>query len=489
MPDVVIVGESEVRDWFRLQLSRRDSRGRNIRLHELGDELGVDKSTIGRNGKKLRNNRPLAANFYKLAEARLVAERLDVLRVRHLQLLRKSQEDAHREEVQRAENARIVRAERARDGKRRLSETNRALRTVERLEVQRSQRRAAARTALEPWLEMLRAAGILDTDDDALYGDAGELIEAGATDIRYVDDGVAAVALAPDDYVFECGLTAAELRFGLTAKQRLQPAAVPVGEDTPEMTNDVPAFAVRRVPMPDELWRYGEAAAGMMSEWRRLTEACAVLATGELPRFVSRDEYRDFERLVHIEHESGYTFKGSVLGEGAERRLRQMKRHAVLPSVMTGVTELASGGLQWLLRQGWKYAAYAVFAVVLMFSVVPLAWGAWELLKFIDFLASSLWELLVDYRWEIFVALAGVVVTAGAVWWIWPKTNRNVYPPRSDSALKVFARAGIVVSIIVFLFLSAVLFVQLMQFIEAVDPYITSISQSVYFPDMDDLGE
>ena len=202
MPDVVIVGESEVRDWFRLQLSRRDSRGRNIRLHELGDELGVDKSTIGRNGKKLRNNRPLAANFYKLAEARLVAERLDVLRVRHLQLLRKSQEDAHREEAQRAENARIVRAERARDGKRRLSETNRALRTVERLEVQRSQRRAAARTALEPWLEMLRAAGILDTDDDALYGDAGELIEAGATDIRYVDDGVAAVALAPDDYVF-----------------------------------------------------------------------------------------------------------------------------------------------------------------------------------------------------------------------------------------------------------------------------------------------
>ena len=255
------------------------------------------------------------------------------------------------------------------------------------------------------------------------------------------------------------------------------------------MTNDVPAFAVRRVPMPDEAWRYGEDAAGMMSEWRRLTEACAVLATGELPRFVSRDEYRDFERLVRIEHESGYTFKGSVLGEGAERRLRQMKRRAVLPSVMTGVTELVGGGLRWLLRRGWKCAAYAVFAVVLILSVVPLAWGVWELLKFLGYLISSLWELLVDYRWEIFVALAGVVVTAGAVWWIWPKTNRNVYPPRSDSTLKVFARAGIVVSIIVFLFLSAVLFVQLMQFIEAVDPYITSISQSVYFPDMDDLGE
>ena len=77
------------------------------------------------------------------------------------------------------------------------------------------------RDALEPWIEMLRAARVLDPDDEALYGDAGELIEAGITDIRYVDDGVAAVALAHDGYVFECGLTAAELRYGLTAEQRL----------------------------------------------------------------------------------------------------------------------------------------------------------------------------------------------------------------------------------------------------------------------------
>ena len=67
---------------------------------------------------------------------------------------------------------------------------------------------------------MLRAASIRDPDDETLYGDAIELIEAGITDIHYVDDGVAAVALAHDGYVFECGLTAAELRSGLTAEQR-----------------------------------------------------------------------------------------------------------------------------------------------------------------------------------------------------------------------------------------------------------------------------
>ena len=460
MPDVVIVGESEVRDWFRGQLSRRDARGRKVVQSVLGEEFGVNKSTISRNERDLRNGEPLAADFYELAEARLVAESLEVLRVKHLRLLEKSQEDARREEARRAEDARIARAERARAGKRRLSATNRALRTVECLEARRRQRRAAARDALEPWIEMLRAARVLDPDDEALYGDARELIEAGITNIQYVNDGVAALALAPDDYVFECGLTAADLRYRLTAEQRLQPAAVPAGEDMLEITGDVPAFAVRSVPLPDELWRYGEDAAGMMSEWRRLIEVCAVLASGELPRLVSREEFRDFERLVRIEHDSAYTFYGSVLGDDAERRLRKMKRHAVLPSVMAGATELAGGGLQWLLRRGWKYAAYAVFAVVLMLSVVPLAWGAWELLKFIDFLASSLWELLVDYRWEITVALAGVVATAGAVWWIWPKTDRNVYPSRRDSALKVFARAGIVFLV----FWSVVFFVQLVQF-------------------------
>ena len=465
MPDVVIVGESEVRDWFRGQLSRRDARGRKVVQSVLGEEFGVHKSTISRNERDLRNGEPLAADFYELAEARLVAERLEVLRVKHLRLLEKSQEDARREEARRAEDARIARTERARAGKCRLSATNRALRTVERLEARRRQRRVAARDALEPWIERLRVAGILDPEGDELHGDARELIGAGVTDIDYVDDGVAAVALAPDDYVFECGLTAAELRSGLTAKQRLQPTAIPDGEDLPEMIHGMPVFTVRREPLPDEFWRYGEDAAAMMSEWRRLIEVCAVLATGELPRFISRDEFRNFERLVRIEHKGGYTFEESVLGEDAERRLRQMKRRAVLPSVMTGATELAGGGLRWLLRRGWKYAAYAVLAVVLILAVALLAWGAWELLKFLGSLISSLWEWCVERRWEITVALAGVAATAGAVWWIWPKTDRNVYPSRRDSASKVFARAGIVAGIVLLVVWSVLFFAQLVQFI------------------------
>ena len=487
MPDVVIVGESKVREWFRGQLSRRDAGGRKISLQELAKEFGVHKATISRNGKALRNGEPLASAFYKLAEARLVAERLDVLRVRYLQLLQKSQEDSRREKVQRAEKARIAGAKRARDRTHRLSMTNRALETVRRFETRRRQRRDEARAALEPWFEVLRAAGILAPDDEELYGDSMEIIEAGVTDIRYVDDGVAAVALAPDDYVFECGLTAAELRFGLTAKQRLQATAVSIGEDPPELSGSVPAFAVRLLPLPDEAWRYGEDVAGMMSEWRRLTEGCAVLAAGELPRFVSRDKFRDFERLVRIESESAYTFEGSILGEDAERRLRQMKRRAALSSVTTRATEQAAGGLKWFLHRGWKYAAYAVCTVLIAVAVALLAWGAWELLKFLGSLAVSFWEWCVEHRWEIFGVLAATAATAGAVWWIWPKTDRNVYPPRRDPALQVFARTGIVAGIVFMVVWTAVLFVQFMHFMEAAAPYITSISQGIYVPDMDDL--
>ena len=460
MPDVVIVGESEVRDWFRRQLSRRDCGGRTVALRVLAEELGVNKSTVSRNGRQLRNDQPLAGPFYALAAARLVAERLDVLRVRHLRLLAESQEDARREKARRVAQARIARAERARDRNRRLSMTTHALETVSRLEVVRYQRLAAARAALEPWLAMLCAAGIRAPDDETIYGDALELIDAGITDIRYVDDGVAAVALADDGYVFECGLTAAELRSGLTAEQRLQPTAVPDGDDLPEMIGGVPAFTARRVSLPDEVWRYGEDVAGMMSEWRRLTEACADLATGELPRFVSRGEFRDFERLVRLESESAYTFEDSVLGEDAERRLRQMKRRATLSSVMTGTKELASCGLRWFLRRGWRYAAYAALTVMLVLALALLAWGVWQLLKF-------LWELLVEQKWQIVGVLAATAGTAGAVWWIWPKTDRSVYPPRRDAALKVVARTGIVACIVFMLVWIAVIFVQFMRFMEA----------------------
>ena len=458
MPDVVIVGESEVRNWFRGQLSRRDSRGRTVVQEVLGKELGVDKSTISRNAKALRDGEPLAAPFYELVETRLAAERLDALRERHLRRLEESREDARREKARRTAEARIARTERARAGSRRLSLTDRALETVSRLEDQRRQRRAAARAALEPWLAILRAAGIRAPGDETLYGDAPELIEAGITEVHYVDFGVAAVALAPDGYVFECGLTASELRSGLTAQQRLQPTAE--GEDLPEVIGAVPTLTIRRVPLPDEDWRYGEDAAGMMDEWRRLTEACAGPATGELPRFVSRSEFRDFERLVRIESGSAYTFEGSVLGDDAERKLRQMKRRATLSSVMTGATELAAGGLRWCLRRGWRYAAYTAFGAMLVLALVLLAWGVWELLKF-------LWQLIVEHKWQIIGVLAAIAAAAGAIWWIWPKTDRNVYPPRRDAALKVVARTGIVACIVFMLVWIAVIFVQFMRFMEA----------------------
>ena len=154
---------------------------------------------------------------------------------------------------------------------------------------------------------------------------------------------------------------------------------------------------------------------------------CADLATGELPWFVSRSEFRDFERLVRLESASAYTFEGSVLGEDAQRRLRQMRRRATLSSVMMGATALAAGGLRWFLRRGWKYARLRPRSVSFLFSrsfCLPGASGS--CLKF-------LWELLVEHKWQISGVLAAIAAATGAIWWIWPKTDRSVYPPRRDA--------------------------------------------------------
>ena len=140
-----------------------------------------------------------------------------------------------------------------------------------------------------------------------------------------------------------------------------------------------------------------------------------------------------------------------------------MKRRSALPSVMTGATELAAGGLKWLLRRGWIYAVCAALSVVLVLTLALLAWGAWELLKF-------LWGLLVEHRWGIIGVLAAIAAAAGAVWWIWPKTDRSVYPPRREHVLRVVARTGIVVGIVVMAVLSVVLFVQFVHFMETVAP-------------------
>ena len=104
---------------------------------------------------------------------------------------------------------------------------------------------------------------------------------------------------------------------------------------------------------------------------------------------------------------------------------------------------------------------------MLVLALVLLVWGAWELLKFLGSLAASLWELLVEHIWQIIGVLAAIAATAGAIWWIWPKTDRNVYPPRRDAALKVVARTGIVACIVFMLVWIAVIFVQFMRFMEA----------------------
>ena len=69
MPDIVIVEESDVCEYFRRQLIRKVKNGRRITHGALGDELEVAQSTITRNAGRLRRGEPLASVFHKKLEA------------------------------------------------------------------------------------------------------------------------------------------------------------------------------------------------------------------------------------------------------------------------------------------------------------------------------------------------------------------------------------------------------------------------------------
>ena len=91
---------------------------------------------------------------------------------------------------------------------------------------ERVARQNASRDFLNHWIGRLKAAGIIDADDDQLYGDAAWIIENGITNLNYLSLGCAAVALGPDSYKFpDCLKSLGTLRQGISPEERLNPDA------------------------------------------------------------------------------------------------------------------------------------------------------------------------------------------------------------------------------------------------------------------------
>ena len=466
-PEEIKVSEDEIRAWFAEQLAREDTAGRPVRQRQLALELEVNQSTISRNAGYLRRGEPLAVNFRELLRELLVNRRQEDRRQQHVKAERYA-------EAARIEKERLAREEAERIEAARRIAADKAERKAElRLQLDR-ERQEKVREALAPYIKMLQEEGVLDQGDFSLYGDAIELVEHGDdVSINYDTMGLAAVALAPDEYLFGCDLTAAELRAGRTAKERLQRWAVPAGHPRPNRIGDRPAYFVPRIQYPDAEHFYGEDFAEIQ-EWNRLVAECAHLASGHLPKFISLEKVSKFEKLIHLESASRYTFEGSVLHEDLEDRLKSLRRRSVLPAIgehLSGAIPLVIKTLLWLVL------AAAAFICIYFYGT-----SAWESMKFLGSTLASVGMAAVawidHWKWvgfSVVVAVTGVVLT---VRWVWPKdSDRN-----GSFAGRLIIVIGIIVIAVIGVWLSEQLSTLLTTNKELLDKFAEAFTPGPYAP-------
>ena len=434
-PDAVVA-------WLKAELELKSQR-------QLGRELGIDPSIISRNMKRLRKGKGMAAPFRKKVGGIIERGRADKLHRQHLEEQEEVAELDRQEAIEREKEGELeaeqqAEAEAAQREAGRKTKAAKAKREAEEAQRQRELEDDFIRS-VEGWEDKFRAAGYM-AEGEMVEGDAEELLLAGISDLNYVDIGVAAVALLPDDYVIWRDKTVAFFREGVPYTQRLKPTAVRNGQPRPAMIGNLPASVVYYDPLPDQRWRCGKAGAKVVAEWHHLTDTYGHLATGKLPRVVHPETVAAFERLIHIEEHSGYTFEDSRLGPDARDRLKALQRRAILPAIVITATDITWDAskvtARWFCSVGWKWLAIAVAALVAIAVGVGVAWGMWEALKWWWGVFTNWWT------WSKAngeVLLLGGVILAGigeAVWWVWPK--------RGDTGGKVFLRVGVVMLVVLF---------------------------------------
>ena len=109
-----------------------------------------------------------------------------------------------------------------------------------------------------------------------LHGDALFYLHT-REEVCFADEGAKRVAFAPDTEVFECGLTAAELRYGVHPHQRQKRYAVERHGDRPLLIGIRMAALVPEEPYPDEKWFFG--SEGSVLDGERLPSAAELIAS------------------------------------------------------------------------------------------------------------------------------------------------------------------------------------------------------------------
>ena len=466
----------EVIAWFKAMLAIMSGR-------QLAREMGIDPSIVNRNHVRMREGRPLTRPFRRQIEAILERERQEKIRLKQAedQAAAKAEADRQADVDRETKSKRTV----ERQGKT-VGGILFAIGTARRMreeEEEKAEQRKASLLAITPQLEKLREMGILTSwDEDNLPGDAGELVDAGVTAFPYVSPDMLLVALAPDDYVFPCGLTAAQLRKGVTAQRRLQPTAVPEGQPRPLFIGVVPASYVYRKPLPGEIWRHGERDAKLIVEQRSLTQTYGHLASGRLPLIVSPETAGAFERLIEIEETSDLEFKDSVLGPDARDRLKRLQRRAIAPAIGTVTGEIIAGAVKgvarWTVRESWQWALGLLFLAIALSVAAGIVWGVVEGVKLAGVVLGAARTWLVDNGlWSVdsaILAPIAIIMMIVVACWVWRREGESRWP----SMLRFSAVVLVLVSIVSVLTGIAI-------GVKAIHDVIVAsggLSQSIYIP-------
>ncbi len=109
-----------------------------------------------------------------------------------------------------------------------------------------------------------------------LHGDALFYLHT-REDVSFADEGAKRVAFAPDTEMFECGLTAAELRYGVHPHQRQEQYVFERHGDRPLLIGIRMAALVPEKPYPDEKWFFG--SEGSIIDGERLPSAAELIAS------------------------------------------------------------------------------------------------------------------------------------------------------------------------------------------------------------------
>ncbi len=122
-----------------------------------------------------------------------------------------------------------------------------------------------------------------DPPPEGMHGDALFYLHT-KEEVAFADEGAMEVALAPDRHTFACGLTGAEMRFGVRVRRRMDRHAVAQHKDRTLLIGERLAAVIPEVPYEDEDWFFGSegitkqdgtwlpSAAELVARRRRLTD-------------------------------------------------------------------------------------------------------------------------------------------------------------------------------------------------------------------------